>query len=98
MHTRALSLAAALLMSVSGLSAAPFEYQGLWFEPVENTNTCVVVENKATHHYDGDIVIPESANGLAVVGIAWHAFSYSEELSDLREMPRGEIRCVFVKR
>ena len=25
-------------------------------------------------------------------------FSYSEELSDLREMPRGEIRCVFVKR
>lgn len=83
MHTRALSLAAALLMSVSGLSAAPFEYQGLWFEPVENTNTCVVVENKATHHYDGDIVIPESANGLAVVGIAWHAFSYSEELTSV---------------
>lgn len=84
MHTRILSFAVALCASVPGLWAAPFEYQGLWFEPIDDTNTCAVVSNPDYNFkYQGDVVIPATANGYAVTRIKDNAFSYCEELTSV---------------
>lgn len=84
MHTRILSFAVALCASVPGLLAAPFEYQGLWFEPIDDTNTCAVVSNPDYNFkYQGEVVIPATANGYAVTRIKDNAFSYCEELTSV---------------
>lgn len=65
-----------------GLSAETFQYQGLWFSRIDDSNECeIVMPEDMNIKYSGEVTIPSVANGLSVTGIDSDAFSYCPELT-----------------